>query len=69
MFGSIIDLYGIVAEELARCNDDAVIRDKAFGIVIDEGVTIHGNADIGNGLSILQLCYGNLSSVIIRTSL
>ena len=69
MFGSIIDLYGIVAEELTRCNHDAVIRDKAFCIVIDEGVPIHGNADISNGLSVYKFSYANLSLVIILTAI
>ena len=65
MFGSIIDLYGIVAEELTRCNHDAVIRDKAFCIVIDEGIPIHGNADISNGLSVQQFRNCNLPHIII----
>ena len=65
----MIDLHGIVMEELARGNSDAVIWDKVFCIIIDKGIPIHGDTDIGNGLSVYQFCYRNLSLVIILTAI
>ena len=65
----MIDLHRIVMEELTRGNSDAVIWDKAFFIVIDKGIPIHGDTDIGNGLSIYQFRYRNLTLIVILTSI
>ncbi len=65
----MIDLHRIVMEELARGNSDAVIWDKVFCIIIDKGIPIHGDTDIGNGLSVNQFRYRNLTLIGILTAI
>ena len=65
MFGSIIDLYGIVAKELARGYCYAIIGDETLGVVVDDGIAIHGHTDISNGLSVQQFRNCNLTHIII----
>ena len=55
-------------EELARSNGNTVIWNEAFGVVVDDGISIHGDTDIGNGLSVYQLRYRNLSLIVIFTA-
>ena len=65
----MIDLHGIIMEELSRGNGNTVIWNEAFGVVINEWIPIHGDADIGNGLSVDQFRYRNLSLIVILTAI
>ena len=62
-------LFRQVSEELTRGNSETVIQDKVFCIVFDNWIPIHGDTDIGNGLSVYKLSYANLSLVIILTAI
>ena len=64
----MIDLDGIIMEELARGNGNTVIWNEAFGVVVNEWISIHGDADIGYGLSVYQFRYRNLSLIVILTA-
>lgn len=65
----MIYLDRIVSEELTRGNGDTIIWDKVFCIVIDKGISIHGDTDIGNDLSVYQFRYRNMSLVTMLTAI
>ena len=65
MFETVIDLNRIVPKELARGYCYAIIGNKTFDVVVDDGIAIHGHTDISNGLSVQQFRNCNLPHIII----